>query len=266
MPRRFFGKYRGKVTENIDPFQIGRVQVNVPSIYGDDRLAWAMPCTPYAGQGVGFYAVPPIGANVWVEFEAGDPDYPILAGCFWGLNQNPAAPTAFPQVKMFKTDCFTITIRDTPGAGELTIDANPPAVALPLKMVFDSSGIEINNNNITTAKLKPDQIEIKVGETSKITLKIQEIDLEEGATSIKLTLTGLDLTSTPAKLSVSTAAGIELSNAPATAKVGVAGVELGAGAASIKVNPAAIDLSNAIASIKLSPASVNVNNGALEVI
>ena len=29
--------------------------------------------------------IPPIGAGVWVEFEQGDPDYPIWVGCFWGL-------------------------------------------------------------------------------------------------------------------------------------------------------------------------------------
>ena len=28
--------------------------------------------------------MPQIGAGVWVEFEQGDPDYPIWAGCFWG--------------------------------------------------------------------------------------------------------------------------------------------------------------------------------------
>ncbi|MEZ4769135.1 MAG: phage baseplate assembly protein V [Caldilineales bacterium] len=33
---------------------------------------------------MGLFAVPPVGANVWIEFEAGDPDYPIWAGGFKG--------------------------------------------------------------------------------------------------------------------------------------------------------------------------------------
>ena len=78
---RFYGKYRGKVENNIDPMQQGRVQVSVPAVLGDTTLAWAMPCAPFGGSGVGFFTVPPVGANVWVEFEGGDTDYPILAGC-----------------------------------------------------------------------------------------------------------------------------------------------------------------------------------------
>ena len=49
-----------------------------------------MPCAPFAGSGVGFFALPPVGANVWVEFEGGDPDYPIWSGCFWGAGEVPA--------------------------------------------------------------------------------------------------------------------------------------------------------------------------------
>jgi hypothetical protein len=264
--RRFFGKYRGKVNNNIDPLELGRLQVSVPYIYAQDRLSWAMPCTPYGGKDVGFFALPPVGANIWVEFEAGDPDYPIWSGCFWGINENPAQLAALPAIKMFKTESFMIRINDLPGAGKLSIEANPPAVTLPLKLVMDSTGIEINNNDITTVKLKPDSIEVKVGETSIITLQLQDITLEEGTVSMKLSLTGIDLTSTPATFKLSNTGGVELGNLPATAKVCATGVELGYAESSIKVAPAIIDISNAAASIKLSPATVSVNNGALEVI
>lgn len=64
------------MVNNVDPMLLGRVQVSVPEVLGPGRLSWAV---PYAGDGVGFFAVPPVGAAAWVEFEAGDPDYPILA-------------------------------------------------------------------------------------------------------------------------------------------------------------------------------------------
>ena len=64
--------------------QRGRVQVSVPAVLGDGQLSWAEACVPYAGDSVGLFVVPPVGANVWVEFEGGDPAYPILGGCFWG--------------------------------------------------------------------------------------------------------------------------------------------------------------------------------------
>ena len=67
----FFGKYRGKVVANVDPGKLGRIQVICPKVLGRNHSSWAMPCTPYAGPLVGFFAIPPVGAGVWVEFEGG---------------------------------------------------------------------------------------------------------------------------------------------------------------------------------------------------
>ncbi len=76
----------------------GRIQVSAPAVLGGTHARWAMPCVPYAGPGVGLFAIPPVGANVWVEFEGGDLDYPIWTGCFWGIGEVPAVP-AVPQVE-----------------------------------------------------------------------------------------------------------------------------------------------------------------------
>jgi len=69
---RFYGKYRGLVTDNQDPMQIGRIQASVPEVLGDVRTGWAVPCAPYAGTNAGLYAIPAVGAGVWIEFEAGN--------------------------------------------------------------------------------------------------------------------------------------------------------------------------------------------------
>jgi hypothetical protein len=158
---QFLGKYRGVITNNVDPKLLGRVQVSVPAVLGTGRLSWAMPCTPYAGPQVGLFLVPPIGANVWVEFEAGDPDYPILAGCFWGDGEVPASP-AIEQMKVLKTDAMTLTISDTPGGGGVTLEVHPPAVSTPLKMVFDKNGIELSNGK-STVKLTAASVSINNG-------------------------------------------------------------------------------------------------------
>lgn len=139
---RFFGKYRGKVASNVDPLQLGRLQVTVPEILGDGRLSWAMPCVPFAGPGVGFFALPPINANVWVEFEGGDPDFPIWAGCFWNPGEIPAKP-ATELLAMLKTKGITIALSDS-GLG-LLIDVKPPSVAVPLKLLMGPAGIELMN-------------------------------------------------------------------------------------------------------------------------
>jgi hypothetical protein len=159
--KQFLGKYRGKVEQNIDPLQIGRMQVSVPAVLGDGQLSWAMPCVPYAGSSVGFFTVPPVGASVWVEFEGGDPDFPVVSGCFWAEGEVPATP-AVAEMKVWKTDAITVTLSDLPGAGGLTVEVNPPAVATPLKIVFDSSGIEMTNGG-SSVKLTPASVSLNNG-------------------------------------------------------------------------------------------------------
>lgn len=147
MSRTFYGLYRGKVENNVDPMTRGRVQVSVPAVLGDGRLAWAEPCVPYAGNQVGMFAVPPVGASAWVQFEGGDPDYPVLAGCFWGDGESPSP--GVPQVKVFATDSITVTASDLPGAGGLTIEVGAPAVSVPLKLVLGPTGVEVSTGAST---------------------------------------------------------------------------------------------------------------------
>ena len=84
MSEKFYGKYRGTVLNNIDPMQIGRLQVQVPDVTGLIPSSWAMPCFPFTGKQMGMWAIPQIGTGVWIEFEQGDPDYPIWSGCWFG--------------------------------------------------------------------------------------------------------------------------------------------------------------------------------------
>lgn len=153
----FYGKYRGVVENNIDPQQQGRIQVSVPAVLGEGTLSWAMPCAPYAGPQVGLFTVPPVGANVWVEFEGGDPDYPIWSGCFWGLGEAPD-PLSLAQKKVLKTDTTTITLDDTPGAGGIKIET-----ATGMKIEISAMGIEINNGQGASIKLSGPQISFNDG-------------------------------------------------------------------------------------------------------
>lgn len=158
---QFFGKYRGTVATNVDPLQLGRLQVQVPAVLGSGQMSWAMPCVPYAGPRVGFYAVPPVGANVWVEFEGGDTDYPIWTGCFWGAGELPMP--AIPQVKRWQTEAIKLELSDMPGAGGLTIEVGPPVVPTPLKLVCNASGIEVTNSLGAAVKLSGPLVSVNNG-------------------------------------------------------------------------------------------------------
>jgi uncharacterized protein involved in type VI secretion and phage assembly len=75
---KFYGKYSGRAEDVADPEQLGRVKVSVPSVYPPDLQVWARPCFP-----PGHFFVPAVGAAVWIEFEAGDPSYPLWVGTWY---------------------------------------------------------------------------------------------------------------------------------------------------------------------------------------
>ena len=83
MSATFFGKYRGIVTDNVDPLQIGRIRARVPDVFGTKASGWALPCVPCKLPGKAGSALPKIGDTVWMEFERGDPDFPIWSGCYY---------------------------------------------------------------------------------------------------------------------------------------------------------------------------------------
>lgn len=150
----FFGKYRGKVENNVDTMQLGRIQISVPAVLGEGRMSWAMPCVPYAGSGVGFFAIPPVGANVWVEFERGNQNKPIWSGCFWGDGEVPAQPAA-AEMKVLKTDVGTITMNDMQGAGGIKIETTSG-----MKIEITAQGIEISNGQGAGIKLEGPKVSI----------------------------------------------------------------------------------------------------------
>ena len=154
---QYFGKYRGKVEQNIDPLQQGRIIVSVPAVTGSGTLNWAMPSLPFAGNGVGFWAIPPKGANVWVEYEGGDPDYPIWSGCFWGVGEAPAMP-ALAELVVLKTKTCTLTLNDLPGIGGITIETSAG-----MKITMSATGLEITNGQGGTIQIQGPKVTVNNG-------------------------------------------------------------------------------------------------------
>lgn len=157
MTGQFLGKFRGVVTDNRDPLMLGRVRARVQDVFGENESGWALPSLPYAGRGVGLFLVPPVDASVWIEFEHGDPDYPIWTGCFWSQGELPATP-AVAEMKVLKTDTGTITINDLPGIGGITIETSAG-----MKIVINMQGIEINDGIGGSIKLTGPQVSINDG-------------------------------------------------------------------------------------------------------
>ena len=161
MSNQFFGKFRGTVTDIQDPLMTGRIRAKVPDVLGDLESGWAMPCAPFGGSGMGFFALPNVGAGVWIEFEHGDPDYPIWAGCWFGsVAEMPSDLLAPPYKKvMLKTEGgHSIILDDTPGIGGITLQTSGGQ-----KIVMNATGIEIDNGMGGKIKMTGPQVSVNDG-------------------------------------------------------------------------------------------------------
>lgn len=157
----FHGKYRGVVSDNRDPLLIGRVQAKVPDVLGETPSGWAMPCAPFGGNQTGFFAIPSVGAGVWIEFEHGDPEYPVWAGCWWGsVAEMPPLILAPPYKKLIvQTEGgHSITLDDTPGIGGITLQT-----AGGQKIVLNALGIQIDDGMGATINLTGPMVSVNNG-------------------------------------------------------------------------------------------------------
>ena len=143
---KYFGKFRGTVVNNVDPLQIGRLQAIVPDVSNVIPTSWAMPCVPVAGLQMGAFTVPPIGAGVWIEFEQGNPDFPIWTGCFWGnAGEVPGAARLVPPgvagITLQTTLQNSMQVSDLPGpSGGIVLKSATGAF-----LIVNDTGIYIQN-------------------------------------------------------------------------------------------------------------------------
>jgi uncharacterized protein involved in type VI secretion and phage assembly len=185
---RFFGKYTAFVKDNADPENRGRLRLNIPSVLGPDVISgWALPCAPYGGaQGQGFFFIPDQDAGVWVEFEAGNPDYPIWVGTFWSKPGGttevppPADNQSPPTSKIIATQKHTIELADEDGSEAITItdSTNNNVVTL------DSNGITIQDQNGNVITLSSSGTDIKDGNGNELTLDSSGTTIKSSAIKI----------------------------------------------------------------------------------
>lgn len=153
---RFYGKYRGSVTD-VDAATL-RIKAKVPAVLGDQETGWCMPCVPYAGQNVGMAFLPEQGSGVWIEFEGGDVSYPIWTGCYWRSGEQPSDAT--PKVKTIVTVAPHKILLDDDGQSITISDSNQN------KITLDSSGITLERGG------------------SKVAVTDSEVNVNDGALEV----------------------------------------------------------------------------------
>jgi uncharacterized protein involved in type VI secretion and phage assembly len=147
---RFFGKYRGTVTD-VDASTM-RIKAAVPSVLPNISTGWCAPCVPYAGPSVGFVMLPEVGSGVWIEFEAGDVSFPIWTGCYWRSDEVPSSASATAKSIVtsagtitFDNDASSITLTDA-DSDSLTLTGGSGTISAGSgKIVADASGVSVND-------------------------------------------------------------------------------------------------------------------------
>lgn len=149
----FLGKYRATVINNIDPENRGRLQLTIPDVLGLVPSTWAECCAPFSGltgAAAGMFAIPPIGAAVWVEFEQGDPDHPVWTGGRWASAADvPPMALAPPPIPPGQNVVIQTSLQNmlavsdappTPASGGIVLKSATGAM-----IVVNDTGIYINN-------------------------------------------------------------------------------------------------------------------------
>jgi len=149
------GLFAGTVTDNDDPEHKCRIKVTVREVLhgaGD----WCLPSLPYAGDGCGFAMVPPVGAQVWVQWPRGD----LTATPVWygaSFSGGAAIEGAGPNTMVLLTPAgHRLELSDDDDALTITCSAGPV-------ITLDSSGVSIDNGQGSTIAMQGNQVNINNG-------------------------------------------------------------------------------------------------------
>jgi len=190
--RRFYGKYRGFVVSNQDPARLGRLQLRVPSVLGDEVVTgWATPCVPYGGlAGRGQLFVPERDAGVWVEFEEGDLEFPIWTGAFWARTDEgsglpkPAKPDGTEEDAVQETPTrkvittakgHTVQFEDADGKEMLLINEGKRGHVLRM----DAEGISLIDADDNTVQMSEKGVVVKDRHGNEIKMHEKGIRLDD---------------------------------------------------------------------------------------
>ncbi|KUO19550.1 phage baseplate assembly protein V [Streptomyces dysideae] len=168
---RYLGKFRGRVVSNDDPLRIGRITVEVPDVLGDEPSTWALPCLPFTGPESGQFVVPPPGAGVWVEFEQGDPSFPVWTGCWYGAAEE-LPPDARRELQAGSVNKPVVV--QTPQAHKFVMNDTVGA----------EQGILLQAQGGAYIRITREAVVIATGAGAEVVLRGREVTINEGQLTV----------------------------------------------------------------------------------
>jgi hypothetical protein len=192
MATGYFGKYSAIVTDNADPEKLGRLQVEVPTMFPGRE--WARPALPY-----GVFFLPDVKVNVWIEFEGGDTGCPLWTGVQYIAGSEWAKESDMPEKRVIRTPSGHVVMFDDKSGEEkieITDGVNKHVVTL------DSSGVKVTDGvNHHEVALTSSGVKITDGVNSN------GVELSDSGATVK-TAGGQKVELTPAMTTVDGGTGI----------------------------------------------------------
>ena len=134
--KKYYSCYRAYVHSNEDPDNLGRLQLIIPQIHGDKPyMYWAKPVGLFSGKNKSFFAIPSVGDNIWVSFEAGSPRFPLWQYGDWSIDEVPEGATP------------TNSVYQTASGNRLEFDETDKKIKL--KVANKEYYIELNEQGIS---------------------------------------------------------------------------------------------------------------------
>ncbi|MFD7629896.1 phage baseplate assembly protein V [Streptomyces sp. NPDC059851] len=159
----YFGVYPALVTDIVDEKRLGRIEVRFPWLGRDgdrDVRAWATLCSPYADDRQGLLALPEVGSQVVVAFEAGNPRRPYVLGAAWnGRAALPHEPEAANDLRQFRSRAgSSLEFDDTAGAARVRI-----TMASGHEVVLDDAArqVVVRHSGGCTVRLTPTAVQVE---------------------------------------------------------------------------------------------------------
>jgi len=131
---KYYGSYRAYVYNNEDPLDMNRVQLIIPMLNPTAvDETWAFPKNSWGGKDYGINLLPRKTDMVWVEFQNGDPDYPVWSHASYAKDEK---PKEFETVEHYGFK--------TPGGSLIVINDNPESEEILVKLNNQAEWIKIN--------------------------------------------------------------------------------------------------------------------------
>jgi len=186
----------GPEGSEISTDEFGRIQVMFPwdmYRYGTGT-AWCRVSQVWAGKNWGSIFLPRVGQEVWVDFEEGDPDHPIIVGGVYNALSMPPCPLPDKQnISGFRS-------KSTPGGGEhdsnvLTFDDTIGSEVFYMRAQKDMA-VRVENNddlkvmNNQTITITNNRTEVVQQGNEKITIQQgnRDVTISMGNESLKISM------------------------------------------------------------------------------